>query len=58
MKPKLNLLGQVTGWYITNDEKNTLLKLARSCKGGKVKFDALAIFRDAGLLNDNGTKDN
>ena len=58
MKPKLNLLGQVTGWFITNEEKNTLLKLARSCKGSKVKFDALAIFREAGLLNDDGKESN
>ena len=50
MKAKSNILGQVTGYTITVEEMKILRKAARNLKGSRLKFDALAIFRDAGLL--------
>ena len=58
MKPKLNLFGQTVGWIITNDEMHLLRKIVRRMKGCQDKFDALAIFRDCGLLEPNECKDN
>ena len=53
MKAKFNLLGQAVGYYITVEEMETLRKVARQAKASKLKFDALAIFREAGLLENN-----
>lgn len=53
MKPTLNLIGQTIGYIITVDEMKILRKAARQLKGSKLKFDALAIFREAGLLESN-----
>ena len=53
MKAKFNLLGQAVGYIITVEEMETLRKVARQAKASKLKFDALAIFREAGLLETN-----
>lgn len=50
MKPKLNLFGQTTGYVISVGEMKLLRKIVRQAKGSQAKFDALAIFRDCGLL--------
>ena len=53
MKAKYNLFGQLLGYLITEDEMKKLRKITRQAKGSQLKFDALAIFRDAGLLEKN-----
>lgn len=50
MRPKFNLLGRVVGYTITMEEMKVLRKVARQAPGSKTKFDALNIFREAGLL--------
>ena len=53
MKAQFNLFGQKIGYSITEDEMKILRKAARQLKGSKLKFDALAIFREAELLESN-----
>lgn len=52
MKPKLDLFGRVTGYVITVEEMKVLRKVAQQVKGSKLKFDALAIFRECELIGD------
>jgi len=51
MKPQLSLTGETTGWIISDYEMKTLLRITRQAKASALKFDALAIFREAGVLN-------
>ena len=53
MKPQYSLFGQLLGYTITEDEMKKLRKITRQAKGSQLKFDALAIFREAGLLEKN-----
>lgn len=53
MKAQYNLFGQLLGYLITEDEMKKLRKITRQAKGSQLKFDALAIFREAGLLEKN-----
>ena len=50
MRPKFNIVGRVVGYTITMEEMKVLRKVARQAPGSKTKFDALNIFREAGLL--------
>ena len=50
MKARFNLFGRVVGYTITMEEMKVLRKVARQAPGSKTKFDALNIFREAGLL--------
>ena len=47
---KKDIFGRVVGYLITVEEMETLRDVVRHDKASKLKFDALAIFRDAGLL--------
>ncbi len=58
MKARKNIFGVVIGYTITDGEMRLLRKIVRRMKGCQDKFDALAMFRNCGLLEPSECKDN